>query len=432
MASRAQIPEGWRMVRLGDVAEINRGTSWSREQESPVPADSAAPVLRIGNVQQDGFHMDDVLYIQGVSASDKSRHAIAPRTLVMVGSNGNRDRVGNTFLANDQVKGHLLASFLIGISPVLGTSEHFLVASLRSSQTQSLITESTSGSTGIKNLSLTWLRNLPILLPPLAEQRAIAAVLDAIDEAIERTEAVVAATERLRDALLHELLTRGVPGWHTTWKDAPGIGTIPASWDVVRLGDVLNTVVYGTNVSLRGAGTVPVLRMNNLQDGRVDLSDVRGADLGDEALRDLNLVSGDILFNRTNSLHLVGKVGLVRDLPQPISFASYLVRLRVKEDRANPFWLSSLLGSRNHQARIRRFATPGVSQANVNPTSLKSLLVPLPSLSEQEVGAAMLGSMDDAIAHGRSETDALRSLKASTADALLTGRVRVGNHANNS
>ena len=39
-------------------------------------------------------------------------------------------------------------------------------------------------------------------------------------------------------ALLHELLTRGVPGQHSEWKEAPGIGTIPACWDVVRLGDV--------------------------------------------------------------------------------------------------------------------------------------------------------------------------------------------------
>ena len=63
--------------------------------------------------------------------------------------------------------------------------------------------------------------------PPLSEQRAIAAVLDAIDEAIERTEAVISATERLRDALLHELLTRGVPGWHTEWRNVLGLGTIP-------------------------------------------------------------------------------------------------------------------------------------------------------------------------------------------------------------
>ena len=75
-------------------------------------------------------------------------------------------------------------------------------------------------------------------LPPLPEQRAIAAVLDSIDDAIERTEAVIAATEQLRDSLLHQLLTLGVPGWHTEWKEVLGLGTIPVGWEVVRLGDV--------------------------------------------------------------------------------------------------------------------------------------------------------------------------------------------------
>ena len=203
------------------------------------------------------------------------------------------------------------------------------------------------------------LRSLPILLPPLAEQRAIAAVLDAIDEAIERTEEVIAATERLRDALLHELLTRGLPGRHSEWADVPGLGTVPACWDVVRLGDVLSSTTYGTNVPLDGSGSTPILRMNNLQGGKIDLSEVRHAELPDRE-RGLNLVSGDILFNRTNSLDLVGKVAVVRDdLPQPISFASYLVRLRVRESQADGFWLASLLGSpscqRSHsQARHPR------------------------------------------------------------------------------
>ena len=250
-------------------------------------------------------------------------------------------------------------------------------------------------------------------------------MLDSIDEAIERTEAFIAATERLRDALLHELLTRGVPGWHSEWKEAPGIGTIPACWEVVRLGEILQTTTYGTNVSLDGEGRVPILRMNNLQDGEVDLSDVRRADLADKELRDLNLVSGDILFNRTNSLDLVGKVAIVRNLPQPMSFASYLVRLRVQEVRANPFWLSAMLSSSSYQSRIRRFATPGVSQANINPTSLKSLTIPLPSLREQCTVAAMLNSVDDTIDGLRKEQDRLQTMKASAADALLAGRVRV-------
>ena len=63
-------------------------------------------------------------------------------------------------------------------------------------------------------------------------------MLDSIDDAIEGAEAVIASTESLRDALLHDLLTRGLPGQHTEWRDVPGLGTIPADWEVVRLGDV--------------------------------------------------------------------------------------------------------------------------------------------------------------------------------------------------
>ena len=80
---------------------------------------------------------------------------------------------------------------------------------------------------------------------------------------------------------------------------------------------------------------------------------------------------GDILFNRTNSKDLVGKVAIVRDVPQPTSFASYLVRLKVAKKRADPFWLSALLCSETYQLRIRRMATPAVSQANINPTNPK-------------------------------------------------------------
>ena len=93
-------------------------------------------------------------------------------------------------------------------------------------------------TTGIRNLDYAAYLALSILLPPLPEQRAIASVLDRIDDAIEGAGAVIAATEQLRDSLLHDLLTRGLPGQHTEWRDVPGLGTIPADWEVVRLGDV--------------------------------------------------------------------------------------------------------------------------------------------------------------------------------------------------
>lgn len=121
-----------------------------------------------------------------------------------------------------------------------------------------------AGST-FREVSRDSVRTLPILLPPLPEQRAIAAVLDSIDEAIERTEEVIAATERLRDALLHELLTRGLPGRHTAWCDVPGLGTIPADWEVVRLGDV-GRFVNGAAFKPSDWGEVglPIVRIQNL------------------------------------------------------------------------------------------------------------------------------------------------------------------------
>ena len=70
--------------------------------------------------------------------------------------------------------------------------------------------------------SCTHLREFEIPVPCNWESNsAIVAVLDSIDEAIKRTEAVIAATERLRDALLHELLTHGVPSWHSAVEGSP-------------------------------------------------------------------------------------------------------------------------------------------------------------------------------------------------------------------
>ena len=110
-------------------------------------------------------------------------------------------------------------------------------------------------------------------------------MLDSIDDAIDRTDAVIKATEQMRDSLLHELLTRGVPGWHTAWRDIPGLGTIPVDWEVVKLGEVIESTTYGTNTQLSHDGAVAVLRMSNLQHGELDLTDVRRADLSEKKSR---------------------------------------------------------------------------------------------------------------------------------------------------
>ena len=393
MPDEAQVPKDWQVARLGDVLTLQYGISLRERdrQEGNVPVVGSAGII--------GFHNQAAVMGPGIVVGRK-------------GSIGSVTWVADDFVPIDTTY------FVVPIEGRVDLRWAYYVLTREN-------LSKLNRATGIPGLNRDDVFALQKWVPPLPEQRAIVAVLDSIDDSIERTEEVIAATERLRDALLHELLTRGVPSQHSEWKEAPGIGTIPACWDVVRLGDVVASTTYGTNASLDGSGSTPVLRMSNVQKGQIDLSELRRADLSNRDFQDLNLVRGDILFNRTNSLALVGKVAVVRDLPQPISFASYLVRLRIHKNRANPFWLAALLWSQSCQSRIRHFATPGVSQANINPTSLKSLTIPLPSLSEQQAIADALDGVDEAIEQGGMETEMLRSLKASAADALLTGRVRV-------
>ena len=414
----AELPDGWRMVRLGDVAEVNpRRPLLDCEPKDAVtflPMSSIAEGL--GDIDEREqrpfedvakgyayFEENDVLFAKITPCLQNGKHALATGLLGQFGFGTTEFHVVRAGRAVDN---------------------RFLFKTLTRPMNIEKCVRSFTGTAGQQRVQPEVLRALQMSLSPLLEQRAIADVLDSIDDAIERTEAVIAATETLRDSRLHELLTRGVPGWHTEWKDVPGIGAIPADWEVVQLGEVLDSTTYGTNEQIGDTGNRVVLRMNSVQQGEIDFSEVKRAELAENELNDLDLRTGDILFNRTNSRDLVGKIGMIRDVPEPVSFASYLIRLRTKTKQARPTWLAALLGSSTYQARIRRFATPGVSQANINPTSLKSLTIPQPSVSEQENMIIVLDGMREQLQRNCREHQALNCAKSALTDALLNGRVR--------
>jgi type I restriction enzyme S subunit len=416
------LPDGWRMVRLGDVANVN----FSGVDKKLVAGEIPVRLCNYTDVFYNRRITPDMEFmIATASEAECKRWHLRQGDVLFTKDSETPDEIGIASAVTEGMP-DVLCGYHLGMArPINDVVDGlFLAMTLNSATCRRQFTRVANGVTRF-GLTLEPTRSIPLFLPPLHEQRSIAAVLDSTDEAIERTETIIAAINTLRDALIRELLTRGVPGWHTAWKDIPGIGTIPVDWEVVRLGDVLESTTYGTNDPLGDQGSSPVLRMNNLQGGEVDWSEVRRADLSGKEKRELDVQAGDILFNRTNSLDLVGKVAIVRCLPEPTSFASYLIRLRVEANRVDPVWLSYLLRSGSCQSRIRRFATPGVSQANVNPTSLKSMGIPVPSLREQAVMVELLDSVREQAAREHAKRDALESAKCSLADALLTGRTRI-------
>ena len=259
-------------------------------------------------------------------------------------------------------------------------------------------------------------------------------MLDSIDEAIERTEQVIVATERLRDSLLHELLARGLPGHHTAWRDVPGLGTMPACWEVVRLGECLERIE---------AGRSPLCESRPARDGEWGVLKVSSVSWGtfqpeeNKALTELSEVdtryevnAGDIILSRANTPDLVGRAVLARTSPPRLLLSDKTLRLVPERARITPLFLLLALGLPRSRAQISGSASGSSrSMFNVSQESLRSVRLPLPPLAEQRAIAATLDSVDAAIEGARAERAALQSSKASTADALLTGRVRVGARA---
>ena len=268
--------------------------------------------------------------------------------------------------------------------------------------------------------------DLRILLPPLHEQRAIAGVLDAIDEAKERTEAVIAATERLRDSLLHELLTRGVPGWHREWKEVAGVGTVPACWEVVRLGEVGKVkggkrLPKGTAYADRNTG-LPYIRVVDFSRRSVDLHDIRFLyPETHRAISSYTICSEDVYISIAGT---IGFVGTVPDLLDGANLTENAAKIVIKDrGRLSPYFLMSYLDFSAGQSQIARRVNI-LGQPKLALERIRTIQLPTPMLAEQAVISAVLTGIDQAINRASEERKGLQSLKLAAADALLTGRLR--------
>ncbi|MEH1889008.1 MAG: hypothetical protein V7K92_05885 [Nostoc sp.] len=136
----------------------------------------------------------------------------------------------------------------------------------------------------------------------------------------------------------------------------------------------------------------------------------------------------DVLFNRTNSIEHVGRSGIYRGQIKQASFASYLVRLIPDQSKLIPEYLNIWLNLPTTQILIRRFATPGVHQVNINPTNLRQVLIALPQkTSEQELVVEKAASNNTRIRTEEAYLNKLKLQKQGLMQDLLTGKVRVKN-----
>lgn len=173
-------------------------------------------------------------------------------------------------------------------------------------------------------------------------------------------------------------------------------------------------------------GMYPILRMNNLIDGRVDTLDLQYVDLDVVNFKKFLLNKGDVLFNRTNSHDLVGKTSLF-ELEDDFVFASYLIRVVPDILQLVPEYLNYYLNWDTTQRRLKMLASRGVSQSNINATKLRGFAIPSPSSLVQQKIASILSAVDEKIEKEENDKKALEELFKTLLHELMTAKLRV-NH----
>ena len=393
-AGQEAMPDGWQRVRLGDVLKLEYGVSLPERKRS------SGEIPVIGSAGVVGYHNQATNDGPGIVIGRK-------------GSIGSVTWVGENFVPIDTTY------FAVPIDGKLDLhwAYHFLSREGLSKLNR---------ATGIPGLNRDDVYALNRHIPPLPEQRAIAAVLDSIDDAIEGAEAVIAATEQLRDSLLHDLLTRGLPSQHTEWRDVPGLGTIPADWDVVRLGDVA-TVQTGraVNKGSRADGVLEVayLSVANVKDGYLDLGVVKTMRVSESEIRRYGLRNGDVLFTEGGDADKLGRGTVWKEEIPLCLHQNHVFAVRPEPSLLMSEFLSAFAASGFGKRYFLGAAKQTTNLASVNSSQLKQMTLALPNIREQDKIVGALSAMGVSVQEAAAERNHLQMLKGSTAEALITGRL---------
>ncbi|MFI2366982.1 hypothetical protein [Streptomyces sp. NPDC018833] len=397
--------ESWEQVPLGAVVtEIRNGTS-------PVESQTwtGVQMLGLGCLTLNGFQPRQLKHAP--SASLGQHTAVLRDGDLLVSRANTRELVGVAGIYRDIGTPCIYPDLMMRLRSSEEYVPEFLEIVLRAPKARRRIAALAQGtSDSMVKISGAALRRVPVPVIPMREQQRIVELVDAVSAQERAIEDSITKLRRVRQGAL--LAAMAPLGGNESLK----------GWARMPLKDIVPTAEYGVSEALdRDSRGIAVLRMNNLESGRPELSDLRYSPVPLPAR--LELSHGDVLFNRTNSIDHIGKSAMWRGEIPKASFASYLVRINPDASRLIPEYLVEWLMHPLVRQRVRSISTVAVQQVNVNPTRLRELVIDMPiDLGEQRRIVDSLYACDAQISGEQEELRKLRALKTGLVDDLLSGK----------
>ena len=424
------VPDHWSRVRIKDVSEVV-----TRGKQPTYVDDPGVPVLNQSCIYWDGYYQENLKYLDEDVAEDwKSKH-FATKGDILINSTG-QGTLGRALYWDKESGTHAIDSHITRVSVDPDTIDpEFLRYYLESTWGQTMLyVFCVAGSTGQIELSKTDLMSMPLLSPPVEEQRGIAETLSVVDEQIQQTDDIIKETKGLREGLMQDLYGSGIGNdTFSSLQVGPREIEIPSHWELRSVDELKSTTT--SKKAIRGGPPGGRIKKSDRSENGAKLYvqenvihndfERRGDYLSPEKfeeLRSAEVDPGDVLITRSGT---IGKSEVFPDDAQRGILGSSLIRVKINKDIIRPRYLSQFLAdSHIAQSQIQSMSHGG-TRTGLNNKIVKSIQVPVPPIDEQDRISKILRKVDEKIQQEKQYRDELKDLKRGLMQDLLTGKLRV-------
>jgi type I restriction enzyme S subunit len=400
-----RIPKEWKVVRVNKLFDLYKGTTPSTKikeyWDGTIPFVTPTDITKINDLNEIYLRTTEN-YITEKGLKSKGLRLVPKRSLLFT----SRATIGYLAINETEVA---INQGIISLIPkntnVDVTFFYYFLQKLRS------LFENLAGGSTYKEISMSTFSNINMPLPSLSEQQKIAEILSTVDEAIQKTNEIIAKTERLKKGLMQELLTKGIG--HKEFKDTE-IGRIPEKWQIVSIGDVCE---QRSEIVLPSENSDELfVGLEHITSGETRLHNyARSADVKSAKFR---FYTGDILY---------GKLRPYLDKAVIAEFkgicSTDILVLKPKENMIGEFLIYIL-----HSESFIKHAIATMRGTNHPRTSWSAISrykFGLPDRFEQQKIAEILSTVDKKLEIEREEKARLEKIKQGLMDLLLTGKIRV-------
>ncbi len=265
----------------------------------------------------------------------------------------------------------------------------------------------------------------------IPEQKKIAHILSTVQQAIEAQERIIQITTELKKALMHKLFTEGL---RNEPRKQTEIGPIPESWDLVSLNDcavVQTGIAKGRKVKPEDVVEVPYLRVANVQDGHLDLSEMKTIIIGKNEQQRFALQDGDVVLTEGGDFDKLGRGFIWHGQIDNCVHQNHVFAVRPDTSKISSEFFAYQSQSPYGKSYFLSVAHKTTNLACINTTKLKAFPVLLPPSDQQKGIVDVCHSIDDKIRVTQTKQTRLQDLFRTLLHELMTAKIRINNPGRN-